>query len=178
MNSRTILLTIALLATIVSAQSETCLYCKRQDSTSAFMHSYSYCVDRDTCLADEIMYINQFCTTTWLNGWQVNIIEDCEAEYQYGVCEPFLSSPELYGEPASNSSRTLPPGGYCTVYIDASDAVARVTFGDTFNLGVLYNNYELGTQITIPEGEDASITIYNGSKYGPTAFVLSFSGSN
>ena len=40
-----------------------------------------------------------------------------------------------------------------TATIDATEAVARVAFRDTVQLGVLFNRYELGNFITIPEGE-------------------------
>ena len=69
-------------------------------------------------------------------------------------------------------------GEYCNIDIDATEAVARVAFRDTVQLGVLYNRYELGNFITIPEGEKQTITIYNGKEKGPIAYFLSFSGSS
>ena len=44
-------------------------------------------------------------------------------------------------------------GEYCNIEIDATDAVARVAFRDTVQLGVLFNRYELGNYIDIPEGQ-------------------------
>ena len=50
-------------------------------------------------------------------------------------------------------TQILMEGEYCNIDIDATEAVARVAFIDTVQLGVLFNRYELGNFITIPEGE-------------------------
>ena len=65
----------------------------------------------------------------------------------------------------------------CTIVVDASNAVARVLFSDSDELGVLINEYKVGDVITIPEGEKQEITVYNGKDESSLAFELGFSGA-
>ena len=161
----------------VAAYSQNCLYCKRVDSKSAFLYSYSYCAKNNLCLQDQWNYINQWCSTKWINGWMIDIDSDCAADEAVGACQDFTSEEAYYGT-YFNSTRFLKAGQKCTISIDASAAVARVIFDDVTNLGVLFNGYEIGKAITIPQGEKQSITVYNGNQLDiPLAFQLSFSGA-
>jgi len=58
----------------------------------------------------------------------------------------------------------------CTISIDATQGVARVLFSDASELGVLFNEYQIGDVLTIPEGEIQEITVYNGKEVGTIAF--------
>ena len=58
----------------------TCMNCKLKDSKSSFLYSYSYCADTDQCLMDEWNYLNQWCKTTWVPGWTLDIKTDCRAQ--------------------------------------------------------------------------------------------------
>ena len=71
--------------------STVCLNCKKIDSVSSIMYSYSYCKDTDECLQDEWNYINKWCTTNWIPGWMLDIDTDCEAQEVIGQCPPFVS---------------------------------------------------------------------------------------
>ena len=166
----------AVIVTVQAAQSTNCMNCKKLDSSSSFLYSWSYCKWTDECLADVWNYMNAFCPSTWIQGWMIDIDADCEATEAIGVCDPFVSSKDKYGE-YSNVTKSLPPAAKCSVNIDASAALARVVFDDTQNLGVLFNGYVIGQPITIPEGEIQEITIYNGNIAQPVAFVLSYSGA-
>ena len=71
---------------------------------------------------------------------------DCSAQAVIGACLPFVS------EPGASKSRSanLPQGGQCTIAIDATQYVGRLSFPKDDDLGVLYNAYENGQPITIP----------------------------
>ena len=66
----------------------------------------------------------------------------------------------------------------CVVKVDATNGVARVIFENSRYLGIEWENYNVTDVITIPEGEIAEITIYNGAETGPALFDISFSGAN
>ena len=57
------------------------MYCKRMDTMSGFLYSYSYCPDEDeeSCIADPWNYINKQCEETMIEGWQLDIEADCKA---------------------------------------------------------------------------------------------------
>ena len=76
-----------------------------------------------------------------------------------------------------NYTKTLFENERCTIEVDALQAVARVIFDDNEDLGVLYPGYKLGASIEIPQGTKRSITIYNGSKFGPISFKISYSAA-
>ena len=82
----------------------------------------------------------------------IDIDEDCGAVEAIGVCDAFVSTKEMYGQ-YNNGTKSLPAAGKCTVNVDASAALARVIFEDSASLGVLFNGYQIGQPITIPEGE-------------------------
>ena len=65
-----------LISALVSVEaSQTCMYCKRMDTMSGFLYSYSYCpaVDDEKCLADSWNYINSQCGEPLVEGWQLDI---------------------------------------------------------------------------------------------------------
>ena len=66
----------------------------------------------------------------------------------------------------------------CTMSIDATKAVARVLITEATSIGVLWNQYDPTQWITIPEGMNQQITIYNGRENGPDAFVVIFTRAN
>ena len=70
-----------------------------------------------------------------------------------------------------------PEGGMCKVRIDASEGVARVIFENSNYLGIEWDSRKINEVITIPEGEEAIIPIYNGAENGPLTFDISFSGA-
>ena len=100
----------------------------------------------------------------------IDIDADCGATEDTGVCKSFVSSKDKFGK-YENSTDTLMAGSKCTVSIDATAALARVIFDDTQDLGVLFNGYNIGEPITIPEGEIQEITVYNGNIAQPVAFL-------
>ena len=61
--------------------------------------------------------------------------------------------------------------------LDATNAVARVTFNGSNNLGVLYPGYVMKTAITINKGDIKYITVYNGMQKGSVQFSVTFSGA-
>ena len=65
----------------------------------------------------------------------------------------------------------------CNVKIDASEGVARVIFENSNYLGIEFDGRKINEVITIPQGEDAIIPIYNGAENGPLTFDISFSGA-
>ena len=81
----------------------------------------------------------------------IDIDGDCKAQLNT-ECLNFFSEKEKYGQ-YFNETQYLSEGEYCTITVDATNGVARVAFTDVDSLGVLYNGYEIGTQITVPEGE-------------------------
>ena len=152
--------------------------CKLKDSKSAFLTTYSYCKDNNLCLKDEWNYINRWCKTGWIPGWQIDIEEDCESPL---VSEPASICPPITGKPDMKSAETnniLQSGAQCDVEIDATEAMVRVTFKNAENLGVLFNDYIKDEPITVPAGKRQLITVYNGNKFGPLPFGIAYSGAN
>jgi hypothetical protein len=63
---------------------------------------------------------------------------------------PFIS---VVGQAIETKQANLPQGGQCTLTIDATQALGRVTFKKATSLGVLYNGYQLNEPITVPQGD-------------------------
>ena len=84
-----------LLATV--AASQTCLYCKRMDTTSGFLYNYDFCPDSERCLENPREYINLdlICPGARIRGYALDIKDNCDA-YE-SSCAGFVSSPELVG---------------------------------------------------------------------------------
>ena len=48
--------------------------------------------------------------------------------------------------------------------------MGRIQFNRTSELGVLYNGYENGMPITVPQGKTQTITVFNGKASGQVYF--------
>ena len=146
---------------------------------SGFLYSYSYCPtadgESDKCIEDAWNYINSQCSLDLKEGWELDIINDCKSSRQ--ICFEFESNSLAAGQPRS-STVDLGINSYCTIRVDASKFVGRITFIDsTSSLGVLYPGYVLGQPITVKEGETKYITVYNGNQVGVLTFKSVFSGA-
>ena len=174
--SAVVLLGVALIENAVMAD-QTCMYCKRMDTNSGFLYSYNYCPESgyESCVADSWNYINTQCAEPLIEGWQLDIEEDCQASRQ--ICFDFISNKLAEDNPKSTSV-DLGINSMCTIMVDATKFVGRITFkDDTNSLGVLYPGYVLGQPITVPEGEVRYITLYNGNQAGVLQFESIFSGA-
>lgn len=67
----------------------------------------------------------------------------------------------------------------CTILVDATNAVARVVFADTSNLGIVgYSSYTYGNSIEVAAGTKTTFTVYNADTLGGSVtFSLSFTGA-
>ena len=145
-------LTATLLAVLAAADSsQTCLYCKRADSTGGFLVSYNYCKDSDRCYKDAWNYNTRACKDGWKRGRSVPLEVCAPTEVQ---CPKFTSSPDKYST-YTNETYTLPVGGKCTIAIDATDAVGRVIFTGTEELGFDGAHIYSDDIISIEEGSKA-----------------------
>ena len=161
-----------LLVASVYAGSEECLYCRRMDSNSGFLVSYSYCAQTNECIQDAWNYLNRECADGWRRGSTMEL-GLCEAEIV--TCMDFESTPEKAQE-YFNRTWTLPAGTYCTLTIDATKFVARVVFDSTSYLGIEEENAKIGDVITVENGVK-EVTIYNGAESGQLTFIISFSSA-
>ena len=172
------LATIGVSAQIVdletTANITNCLSCKLKDSKSSFTESYSYCTKDHTCLKDEWNFVNAWCPSKWVPGWQLNIDKDCGAVDYPMNCLPIFAS---QNQVAIQVDYTLPPAGQCTITIDATQSMARVKFNKAANLGVLFTGYKDGEPITLPKGEVQQITVYNGDTKLSLAFEITVSSA-
>jgi len=66
-----------------------CMSCKRKDTQTAFSFGLSYCKATDECLEDAMNYINKWCPTYWVDGWMIDINEDCGASESPRPCNSF-----------------------------------------------------------------------------------------
>ena len=95
-----------------------------------------------------------------------------------GKCPDFVSNELVVGRPQTMSRISLSNNGKCTLMVDASSVVGRVTINASKDLGVLVPGYVSGQPITVPRGSVKYITLYNGYAYGgPISFTLTFSGA-
>ena len=93
-----------------------------------------------------------------------------------GCGDKFVSDTSFVGT-YTNFTRTLKDNAKCTVYIDATEEVARVIFDNDEDLGVLWPDYVIGTPITIEKGKREEIVVFNGNNAGYLNFRISFSGA-
>merc|ERR1712166_157389 len=163
---------LVLIATFATASSSSCLYCRRMDTNSGFLVSYSYCTQLDECLKDAWNYINRPCLDKWKSGKSYEL-EACEVENN--TCPGYVSDPEKFGT-YENTTWSLAAGTSCKVHIDATKGVARVIFDETSFLGV-ETDYRMADVMTFDSAEH-DITIYNGAETGPITFLISFSGAS
>lgn len=92
------------------------------------------------------------------------------------TCPEFYSSANAYGV-YTNTTQALASGEQCSIYVDATEAVARIIFDNTNNLGIVeVDGYVYGSPITIDAGTYQYFTVYNAdSSGGSITFTLSFS---
>ena len=57
--------------------SQNCLFCKKEDTNSGFMYSYSWCEPRNTCLENAWNFYNQKCEDGWTSGFRLDAEVDC-----------------------------------------------------------------------------------------------------
>uniref|UniRef100_A0A7S3IQ18 Uncharacterized protein n=1 Tax=Strombidium inclinatum TaxID=197538 RepID=A0A7S3IQ18_9SPIT len=168
----------AILASLVAttlAASQSCLYCKFADTSSSLFYSFSYCQKSDECLEDQWNYYNQWCTSGWIPGWELDIDSNCEADKK-NTCGEFESEQAKMGV-YFNSSAYLFEGEYCSIKVDATQAVARLILDDFDEIGILYNGYKIGEPITVPAGTVKEFIVFNGNKAGHAKFTVSFSSA-
>lgn len=113
------------------------------------MVTFSFCLATDTCLQDQWNYIDMPCSSDWIRGKDLRIVEDCKAKKV--DCLDFTSSPDKVGK-YFNRTWTLPELSYCTVHVTATDEVARVVFDNTSYLGVEWTDYMVGNVIDVENG--------------------------
>ena len=119
------------------------MYCKRADSNAGYMTTFSYCPDdlNQKCIMNYWLFINapQICLKNAIDGWNLDIDEDCKSKAaQASVCPTtFVSDPEKIGTTVAPRSVVLGENTRCTIEVDATDAVARITFKGDKSLGVL-----------------------------------------
>ena len=175
---------ILLLAGVVYAQKkvpQNCLYCKNMDMEADFMYSYSYCPSSDECVADQWNKFNAWCNEPWVDGYKLDIEQDCLSE-KVEPCITFTSSAIAEGQDIS-ASKTLNAGEVCEVFIDASTYVAHVKFqakGSSIDndVGILYNGVGPGDIIEVKEGQTVRISIFNAAPDGDSMqFEYFFSGA-
>uniref|UniRef100_A0A7S3IZR9 Uncharacterized protein n=1 Tax=Strombidium inclinatum TaxID=197538 RepID=A0A7S3IZR9_9SPIT len=179
----------ALLATssaqlVESTFKQTCLYCKFVDTNAGFLYSYGFCPDdqvlekEERCLSDYWNYIssNLKCLQDIKPGWALDIFDDCGATHNPSACVNITSTPDMAGTEVE-STYILRDGQYCTMKIDATESVARVTFSDTTQLGVFYPGYQDENLISVPQGQVVMLTIYNGNDQGMIQYTMTFSGA-
>ena len=97
------------------------------------MTTYSYCPDykNQKCIKNYYMYINPYlkCASGYpVDGWMLDVDKDCEAEeVNVGQCPKEYVSYE--GRPVEKArSYNLGVNKKCTISVDATKRVARVTF--------------------------------------------------
>jgi hypothetical protein len=131
-------LTASLLLWGEVTSTQTCLSCLRQDTTSGFLGTYSYCARTDTCVQNVWNYIDNPCPTEWVRGRDLNLVNDCKANQT--TCQDFTSTPEKASQ-YFNRTWTLPEMSYCVITVDANEEIARVIFDNTSFLGVMEAGY-------------------------------------
>ena len=95
----------------------------------------------------------------YCHGYTLDLDMDCDAGI--AICQPFVSS-SAYSNKNLTGTRTLQAGEMCTISIDAKAYPARIMFDKNDNLGVMYNGYQTGRFLSIPQGSSLDLTIYNG----------------
>ena len=123
--------------------------CVYSDNNAGFLDSYSYCSAIDVCLQNAWNYIDYKCVDEWTRGIDIDV-ETCGTTVT--TCPEFVSSSVAYGQ-YTNTTQALASGEICDITVDATQAVARVIFDNTNNLGIKeLNGYIYGSPITIEEG--------------------------
>ena len=149
-----------------------CIY---EDNNAGFLDSFSYCQAIDVCLENAWNYIDYKCASTWTRG---NTIDLDICGPRETTCPEFISSANAYGV-YTNTTQALASGEVCSIFVDATQAVARIIFDNTNNLGIEeVNGYIYGSPISIDAGGFQTFNVYNAdSSGGSITFTLSFSWS-
>ena len=162
---------------------QACMYCKRADTNAGYMTSFSYCPDNqdEKCIQNFWEYIQpqMQCVSTTKDGWTIDIDGDCAAqESAPGICPTgFVGTESQFGVTLPPKNVVLGENTKCTIRIDANEALARVVFSGTNELGVLYPSYVIGQPITVEQGKVNYITVFNGKSKGSVQFAVTFSGA-
>ena len=162
----------AMAALAFGEASQECLYCRKNDMKAGFLVSFSYCKQSNTCLQDSWNYLTRPCAGGWKRGRDYEL-DDCDPDEIN--CPEFVSSPELF-QTYQNYSWNLAAGGKCTVTVDATEGVARVSFLNQNNLGIENIPIDVGDIFTVKTSK-VDIIIFNGNEKGPISFDISFSGA-
>ena len=110
---------------------------------------YQYCLAKDECLQDAWIYINRKCEDEgWVLGSKLTLGSDGHCDSEFADSLDFDSEEDYFGE-WNNSTKRLEENSYTTITVNAIDAVGRVVFDDTTNLGVEIDGYEIGDLITV-----------------------------
>ena len=160
-----------------SAGLPNCMYCKRQDSVSSFLYSYSYCPELDECLGDSWNYYNRPCPSQWKAGYTLDLDEDCKAQYahEYICPKPIkAASANDMGRFQNFTNMYLPAGTKCKIKVDASEVATLFVLSNNTNLGTTFNHYRVGKDlIAVKQGETIEFEIYNGND-NTTTIPLSY----
>ena len=75
---------------------QACMFCKRSDTMSGFLTSYTYCPDKEAevCIKNFSEYIQQGkqCIQDTKDGWALDVNDDCHAEpAEVKMCRTFKS---------------------------------------------------------------------------------------
>ena len=138
-----------MLAITTVAATGNCNYCKLMDTYSGMFYSYGFCQSSDTCVLEVWNHPNAWCNETWVEGYTLDLVANCEAPAQ--ICQAYVSS-DQYANKNVTGTRSLQKGEMCTMTIDAKNFVARVLIEPNDNLGIMYNGYRKGTFLTVEAG--------------------------
>jgi hypothetical protein len=129
-------------------------------------------------LQDAWLYINRRCEgeNGWILGSKLDLIENCDSSNGDDSVE-FAFTQDQYGD-WNNSTKRLEENTHIDITIDATQAVGRVVFDDTTNLGVEVDGYQIGDVISVKQGDTRTIRVYNGNEAGPLTFLIAFSAAN
>ena len=135
-----------------------CMYCLNSDSNAGFMFSYSFCKKTGTCVADEWNKINAWCDEGWIDGYKLDLVDDCNAL----AADPIVyESFNIFDGYQSSKTIPLSPGFYQDIEINAKSYVARFLINSTSNIGVEYMGFKFDQWVQVDEGTSLKFRIYN-----------------
>ena len=120
---------------------------------------------------------------TPIPGWQLDIDNDCNAKVaKASACPSTFVSYKGMPNKVITKQANLSQNEKCTITLDATDSVARVSFiqpGQEANptLGVLVPGYVNGQPITVQKGDVRKITLFNGNPSSALQFYITYSGA-
>ena len=111
---------LAITTTVYASGGATCLYCKHQDTTAGMLYNYGYCPNTNKCYVDVWNHMNAWCDTAWIDGYSLDLQEDCLAVNAGAAnCLNFVSSTE-YAAKNLTGTKSLAEGQFCTISVDAT----------------------------------------------------------